>query len=206
MPISRGVFVVFEGGDGSGKSTQTQRLAAGRVGAVATRQPGGTEIGRTIRELCLSPSIEGLSPRAEALLMAADRAQHVAQVIEPALAAGSDVVCDRYVASSLAYQGAARGLGVDAVQTLSDFAVAGTVPDVVFLLDIPIELGLRRAGDDLDRLEREGAAFHQLVRDTYLVLAENDPDRWVKIDASGSPDEIAALVDAEMKERFGWGT
>ena len=144
-------FIAFEGGEGSGKSTQARRIADAR-GALLTRQPGGTEIGASIRELLLSPSTQGLSDHAEALLMAADRAQHVAEMIQPALAAGRDVVCDRYVSSSLAYQGAGRNLGIDAVLALSEFAVGETWPDLNVLLDVPPEIGLGRIDGPPDRL------------------------------------------------------
>ncbi len=203
----RGLLVVFEGGEGSGKSTQTTRLASRRAGAIATRQPGGTAIGASIRSLCLDPPRDGeavLSARAEALLMAADRAQHVAELIEPSLAAGMDVICDRYVGSSLAYQGVGRDLGVESVRELSSFAVNGVWPDVVFLLDVATEVGLARVGSDPDRLEQEGDAFHRRVRQAYLDLAAQDPTRWVVIDATAPPDAVAGLVDAEMSARFGW--
>lgn len=198
-----GTFVVFEGGEGSGKSTQASRLAESR-GALLTRQPGGTAIGAQVRELLLSPDTVGLDARAEALLMAADRAQHVAETIRPALAAGTDVICDRYMASSMAYQGAGRELGVDEVRALSEFAVDGLFPDVVFLLDVPVEVSRERVGAVQDRLEREPDGFHQRVRDAFSTIARNHPQRWVLIDATQPVDQVWAEVAATMKERFEW--
>lgn len=201
----RGTFVVFEGGEGSGKSTQAALLAE-RTGAVLTRQPGGTSIGMRIRELLLSPDTVGLSDRAEALLMAADRAQHVAELIEPTLASGGDVICDRFMASSLAYQGAGRSLGVDAVAELSLFAIDGLTPDVVFLLDVPVDVSRSRVGDVQDRLERLDDDFHQRVRTTFNALAAEHSDHWVVIDGTRPVDEVTALIDTVMHERFGWPT
>lgn len=201
----RGTFVVFEGGEGSGKSTQAALLAE-RTGAVLTRQPGGTAIGMRVRELLLSPDTVGLSDRAEALLMAADRAQHVAELIEPTLASGTDVICDRYMASSLAYQGAGRSLGVEAVTELSLFAIDGLTPDVVFLLDVPVDVSRSRVGDVQDRLERLDDDFHDRVRSTFNELAAGHPDRWVVIDGTLPVDEVTAAIDKVMLERFGWST
>lgn len=191
-----GQLIVFEGGEGSGKSTQAARVAQ-RRDAVLTRQPGGTEIGASIRSMLLSPSTSGLSDRAEALLMAADRAQHVDELIRPSLASGRDVVCDRYFGSSIAYQGAARGLGVDEVRALSMFAVGEVMPDLVVLLDVPVELGLGRSTGAVDRFEMQNADFHQQVRDTFLALAESEPN-WVVVNASAPIDEVAAAVDAAL--------
>lgn len=201
----RGVFVSFEGGEGSGKSTQARRIAE-RRGAVLTRQPGGTEIGASIRHLLLSTETDGLSVRAEALLMAADRAQHVDEVIRPTLESGRDLVCDRYMASSLAYQGAGRGLGVDRVAALSEFAIDGLVPDLTVLLDVPVEVGMSRIESAPDRLESLGAGFHERVREAYLDLAAASPQRWVVVDAAQPLDEVAAAVDAIVADRLGWDT
>lgn len=199
----RGAFVVFEGGEGSGKSTQASRLAE-RRSAVLTRQPGGTEIGSQIRQLLLSGDTAGLSLRAEALLMAADRAQHVDQLINPALNEGQDVICDRYLGSSLAYQGAGRELGVEQVRDLSTFAVDGVMPDLVLLLDVPVAVSRERIGADRDRLERLPDDFHQRVRDAYLALAAAEPEVWVVIDGTASVVEISSQIDAVVAERFGW--
>lgn len=200
-----GRFIAFEGGEGSGKSTQAQRVAEAR-GAVLTRQPGGTEIGASIRELLLSPDTAGLSNRAEALLMAADRAQHVDQMIRPALEAGQDVICDRYVSSSLAYQGAGRSLGIAAVLGLSEFAVGDTWPDLNVLLDVPVTVGLARIDGPPDRLEQQGDGFHERVRETFLALAAASPDRWLVIDGTQPVADVAAELDAGLHERFGWTT
>lgn len=199
----RGVFVAFEGGEGSGKSTQARRVAQARD-ALLTRQPGGTAIGSAIRELLLSPETHGLMDRAEALLMAADRAQHVGEIIEPALAAGTDVICDRYVGSSLAYQGAGRRLGVDPIRALSQFAVASTWPDLNVLLDVPASVGLSRIDGPPDRLEQQGDGFHDRVRQAFLDLAAAEPDRWLVVDATQSPEDVNLQVDQGLAQRLGW--
>ena len=190
-----GRFVVFEGGEGSGKSTQA-RLLADRWGALLTFEPGGTEVGQQLREILLSPETGDLDPRAEALLMAADRAHHVSTKIRPALNRGKDVVCDRFVGSSLAYQGYGRDLGIDAIQALSTFATDGLVPDLVVLLVVaPDESGARlAAAGKPDRLEAAGDEFHRRVAEAYLMIAVHDPDRWVIVDGSGSIDEVEARV------------
>ncbi len=198
-----GRFIAFEGGEGSGKSTQARRVAEAR-NALLTRQPGGTEIGASIRQLLLSPDTAGLSDRAEALLMAADRAQHVDEMIRPALVAGQDVICDRYVSSSLAYQGAGRALGIEAVLNLSEFAVGDTWPDLNVLLDVPVEVGLSRIDGPPDRLELQADGFHQRVRQTFLDLAAQTPGHWVVIDATQPVDVVAAELDKALEERFGW--
>ena len=198
-----GRFIAFEGGEGSGKSTQARRVATAR-NAVLTRQPGGTDIGASIRQLLLSPDTAGLSDRAEALLMAADRAQHVDQIIRPALDAGQDVICDRYVSSSLAYQGAGRELGIQAVLGLSEFAVGDTWPDLNVLLDVPVEIGLGRLDGPPDRLERQGGGFHERVRETFLALAAATPDRWLIIDGTQPVAAVAAELDAGLNERLSW--
>lgn len=198
-----GRFIAFEGGEGSGKSTQARRIADARS-ALLTRQPGGTEIGASIRELLLSPETSQLSDRAEALLMAADRAQHVTQTIGPALASGQDVVCDRYVSSSLAYQGAGRELGIEAVLALSEFAIDGLWPDLNVLLDVPVEVGLGRLDGPPDRLELQDASFHERVRQTFLDLASASPDVWLVIDATQPIEAVAKELDEALAERFGW--
>jgi dTMP kinase len=199
-----GRFVVFEGGEGSGKTTQA-RLLAERWGADFTFEPGGTELGRTLRDLLLDPDNGDLDPRAEALLMAADRAHHVATRIQPALMRGRDVVCDRFVGSSLAYQGYGRGLGVEAVRSLSEFATAGLVPDLVVLLVVSPEVaGERLAAEGKpDRMEAAGDEFHRAVADGYAELAAAEPDRWVVVSGEGTVEEVQARVDAAVAERFG---
>ena len=193
---------MFEGGDGSGKSTQAQRLAS-RLDAVFTREPGGTPIGDLIRSLVLDPAHGELADRTEALLMAAARAQHVEELIEPSLRAGKHVVSDRYVASSLAYQGVGRGLGVDVVADVNAFATAGLMPDLTVFLDADPTAARDRLGADLDRIENAGAALGEQVVETYRTLAAADPVGWVVIDANGSIDEVAARIDAALSERLG---
>ncbi|MDQ3641902.1 MAG: dTMP kinase [Actinomycetota bacterium] len=187
-------LIVFEGGEGSGKSTQAALLAA-RLGAVLTREPGGTEIGARIRSVVLDPVVGTLlDVRAEALLMAADRAQHVAEVIRPALARGDDVVSDRFTGSTLAYQGYARGLPVDELASLSAWAAGGLEPDIVILLDVPAEVAVTRMKREPDRMEAAGDDFHRRVAEGYRVLAAADPGRWRVVDGSGSVQEVEALV------------
>lgn len=190
--MTRGRLIALEGGEGCGKSTQAA-LLANRLGAVLTREPGGTAVGERVRDLLLDPALVNLDPRAEALFMAAARAQHVAEVIAPALAAGRDVVTDRYAHSSLAYQGFGRGLDVAAVRALSDFATDGLWPDVVVLLDVPEDVAAGRLGA-LDRFEAAGADFHQRVVEGFRALAAEDPDRWVVVPGVGSVDEVAERV------------
>lgn len=193
--MTRGRFVVFEGGDGSGKSTQARRLAAWLraqgVSVIETFEPGAGATGAVLRELLLHGP-EPVTPVTEALLMAADRAQHVATEIEPALARGDWVVCDRYVPSSLVYQGVVRGLGVDVVEQLSAVATGGCEPDLVLLLDVSDAVADARRAGESDRLEREGADFHRSVRRAYRELA---PARtWVVVDADGDIDAVAKEV------------
>ncbi|MBK5222166.1 MAG: dTMP kinase [Acidimicrobiia bacterium] len=201
MGAARGRFIAFEGGEASGKSTQAARLAE-RRDALLTREPGGTRLGEVARGLLLDPELPDLSPRAEALLFAAARAQHVAEVIAPALAAGRDVVCDRFAASSFAYQSFGRGLPLDEVRALSSFAVDGRWPDLNVLLVVPADLADARLGER-DRLERAGHAFHRRVAEGFESLAASEPDLWVRIDAAGSIDEVARLVDAAVDVRLG---
>jgi dTMP kinase len=187
-------FVVFEGGEGTGKSTQAALLAA-RLGAVLTHEPGGTVLGARIRAIVLDPGVgTGLDVRAEALLMAADRAQHVAEVIRPALARGDDVVGDRFSGSTLAYQGHARGLDVGELARLSAWATGGLEPDLVVLLDVPASVAASRMKGDADRMEAAGDEFHRRVAEGYLALAAADPDRWRVVDGSGPVHEVEALV------------
>jgi dTMP kinase len=195
------VFVTFEGIDGSGKSTQPERIAEslradGRE-VVATREPGGTELGERVREVLLAgPEISGW---AEAALFAAARAQLVTEVIRPALDRDDDVVCDRYLDSSLAYQGIARGLGVDRVLDLNVPAIGGLLPDVTFLLLLDPEEAARRHGDDPDRIEREGLAFLAAVDAAYRELAATFPRRIVAVDGSRPADELATLIRGQLR-------
>jgi len=194
-------FVAFEGGEGSGKSTQA-RLLATRIGAVLTREPGGTAIGSRIRALVLDTASTGLDARAEALLMAADRAHHVAEVIRPALDAGTHVVTDRYAASSIAYQGYGRGLDLTEVRGLSSWATLGLWPDLTVLLDVPLAVTATRLSRDLDRFEQEDASFHQRLLEGFRAQAAADPEGWVVIDGTGTVDEVAASVAAVFDERL----
>lgn len=193
----RGRFIAFEGGEASGKSTQAAILSTA-LGAVLTREPGGTALGERIRALLLDRSGPSLDARAEALLMAAARAQHVAEVVRPALEAGRDVVCDRYAHSSLAYQGHGRGLPLDEVGRLSYFATDDLWPDVVVLLEVPDDVALGRLGVP-DRFESEDAAFHERVRRGFRQLADADPDRWRVVDGRGTEEEVAARVWAAVQ-------
>lgn len=193
--MTPGRFVVLEGGDASGKSTQARRLAW-RLGAegrtvVETFEPGATGVGREIRALLLEGP-EDIEPVAEALLLAADRAQQVAEVIRPALDRGDDVVGDRYVPSSLAYQGVGRGLGVGVVDQINQVATGGLEPDVVVVLDVTDELAAERHLGPPDRLERAGAEFHATVRQAYRDLAAERG--WTLVDGSGTEDEVHELV------------
>lgn len=201
MTGERGRFIAFEGGEACGKSTQAALLAAA-LDAVLTREPGGTVIGGAIRSLVLDPSTVGLDPRAEALLMAADRAQHVAEVVEPALAAGRHVVTDRFAGSSIAYQGGGRGLSTDEVRGLSEWATAGVWPDLVVLLEVPAAVADRRLQRELDRMESEPAAFHAAVAASFRAQAAAEPDRWIVVDGTGTVEQVAAAVNAAVVERL----
>jgi dTMP kinase len=200
-----GVFISFEGGEGAGKSTQVRRLQEWLTGeglvVRATFEPGATPSGAGIRAIVLDKAHTGISPRSEALLYAADRAQHVHEVLRPALDAGEVVISDRFVDSSLAYQGAGRAIPLDEVRSLSRWATQGLRPDLTVLLDLPPEVGLARARGRAvaDRLESESLDFHQRVRETFIALAEAEPDRYLVVDARRSPDEIAT----QIRERVG---
>ena len=206
---ARGMFITFEGGDGSGKSTQIQSVrdwfeSRGRE-VIVTREPGGTELGTEIRRL-VQNGPEDVDARTEALLYAADRAYHVATVIRPALERGAVVLGDRYIDSSLAYQGAARSLGVDEIASLSAWAPQGLYPSLTFLLDLPPEVGARRRTDAPDRMERESMDFHERVRHEYLRLADAEPERIVVIDAVGTVDEVFSEIRGVLVERFDGGS
>jgi len=200
-----GGWIALEGGEGSGKSTQA-RLLAGAIGAVLTREPGGTAVGVRLREAMLDPSLPGLDPRTEALLMAADRAEHVATVVLPALRAGRFVVSDRSAWSSLAYQGYGRGLDLADVRRLSDWAMNGRWPDLAVLVDVDAEVAAARlaaAGRSPDRLEREGDGFHDRVRAGFAALAVKYPDRWVVVDGGAAIDTVAGRVRDAVRDRLG---
>ena len=208
-----GRLIAFEGVEGSGKSTQLEllrRVLEGRGGpgdrpggppvgqgreVVVTREPGGTPAGERVRSVLLDPEVE-LHPRAEALLFAAARAELVEAVIRPALERGAVVLCDRYLDSSLAYQGAARGLGQGPVEEVNRFATGGLLPDLVVLLDLDPASGLRRRGGQLDRIEAQDLGFHQRVRQAFCDLAAADPERFAVVDATAPVPEVAARVQA----------
>ena len=198
--VQRGRFIVFEGGDGSGKSTQAALLAEA-IGAELTREPGGTPISEKIRELVLDPGHTELDPRTEALLMAASRAQHVAELVKPTLDRGVSVVSDRFIASSLAYQGVARELGIDAVAQANSLALAGLQPDLTILLKVSTRAARGRLVRELDRIEQ--ASLDDVVVSTYERFAAQDPDGWLVVEAEGSIDEIGARVRAGVQERLG---
>ena len=187
---SAGLFIAFEGGDGAGKSTQASLLTkalelAGHT-VVRTREPGGTPVGEKLRGLVLEHGHGEIDPRTEALIFAASRAAHVQQVIRPALLRGDVVVCDRYIDSSVAYQGAGRGLGTDAVRGINDWATEGLAPDLTVLLDVDPEAGRsRRTAQDAaeDRLESEPDEFHGSIRTAFLALADAAPERYLVLDA-----------------------
>ena len=197
------MFVSFEGIDGSGKSTQArllaERLATTGQEVVLTREPGGTPLGEEVRELLLHAG--DVAPWAEAALFAAARAQHVVELIGPALARGATVVCDRYVDSSVAYQGGARGLGVEAVLQLNLTAVGGLLPDVTFLLLLDPAAAVGRMGAAPDRIEREDGAFRQRADAAYRALAERFPERIVTLEAARSVAELAGEVDRALHAR-----
>ena len=193
-----GLLVTFEGIDRAGKTTQARLLCeALGAGAVAVREPGGTAVGERVREILKDPAIE-IGPAAEALLFAAARAELVARVIRPALEEGLVVVSDRFLDSSLAYQGAARGLGVEEVARINRWATGGLVPDLTFLLSIAPAAAARR-GSESDRFETEGAALQESVLAAYEHLAEAEPDRWRRIRADRPPDEVHADVVAAVE-------
>ena len=199
--MTDGLFIAFEGGDGAGKSTQVALLrealeAAGRTVTV-TRQPGGTPLGREIRDLVLHG--DHVAPRAEALLFAADKAHHVDQLIRPALDRGEVVLTDRYTDSSVAYQGAGRDLGAQEIHDLNMWAVDDLVPDLTVVVDVSAAEGRRRRGDVHDRLEAEEDTFHEAIRAHYLAMAQGNPQRYVVVDGTLGPDEIHAQVVERLR-------
>jgi len=197
-------FITFEGIEGSGKSTQARRLADSLGGNVLlTHEPGGTSIGRAIRSLLLDPANRAMAPTAEVMLFFADRAQHVAEVVRPALEAGRTVISDRFVDSSLVYQGWGRGLPLEVIRAVAEAAVGALRPDLTIFLDVPVETGLARVDKRgvHDRLESEVREFHQRVRSGYLALISQEPKRWVHIDGSGTAETVFARVSEAVKAR-----
>lgn len=196
-----GRLIAFEGGEGSGKSTQARRLAD-RLGALLTFEPGDTPLGAELRRLLLdSPTLE-ITDRAEALLMAADRAQHVVEVIVPALRSGRTVVTDRFAGSSIAYQGHGRQLPAAEIEEISRWATDGVWPDLVVLLHVPAGVSAQRTGGARDRMEGAGEAFHRRVHDGFLSQAIADTDRWAVVDGSGTEDEVAEAIWQIVQMRF----
>lgn len=196
-------FITFEGPEGSGKTTQAQKLFTyfieKKMDVLYTREPGGnTKIGEIIRRVLLSPKNIGLVREAELFLYMADRAQHVHEVIRPGLTAGRNVICDRYIDASLAYQGYGRNYSLERVRTLNKWATESLYPNKTFLMDIDVALGMSRLDIEKDRMEIEALEFHQKVRDGYLLEARNDPQRFVIIDASKSTDKIHQEIVASL--------
>ncbi|MET3549969.1 dTMP kinase [Paenibacillus cellulositrophicus] len=205
-----GAFITLEGGEGSGKTT-----VIGKIGEyfnrlaipyMMTREPGGIEIAEKIREIILNPSHTAMDARTEALLYAASRRQHLAEKVEPALEKGLTVICDRFVDSSLVYQGYARGLGMDEVWAINQFAIHDRMPDLTFYLDIEPETGLQRIaanqGREVNRLDLEGLSFHQKVREGYHIIASRYPERIVVIDASKEQSDVEQDIIRVLQERF----
>lgn len=200
--MTHGLFIVFEGGDGAGKSTQVALLrdALCREGrqVTVTRQPGGTPLGQQIRDLVLHG--EHVTPRAEALLFAADKAHHVETLIRPALQRGDVVISDRYTDSSVAYQGAGRALGAQEVHDLNMWAVEDLVPDLTVVVDISAAEGRRRRGEVHDRLESEEDTFHEAIRQHFLAMARGNPQRYLVVDGTQPPEQIHAEVMGRLEQ------
>lgn len=202
-----GLFVTFEGPDGSGKTTQAKMLVeflqAHGTPVIYTREPGGTEISEQIREVILSTRNKSMRSETEVLLFSAARAQIVDQVIRPALAEGKIVVCDRYYDSTLAYQGYGLGLDLDALRAITKFATRGLVPDLTFYVDVPAEVGLaRRHQAETNRLDHKDVDYHARVRNGYLELAKAEPHRFIVIDGTGTIEQVQEEIRARMMEEL----
>lgn len=206
-----GLFITFEGGEGCGKSTQIallkERLEAAGRSVVQTREPGGTALGESIRQLLQHDDAgTGMSPEAELLLFAASRAQHVRELIAPALVAGQIVLCDRFLDSTAVYQGVARAIDAQQVEAINQFAVGSTRPDLTILIDLPPELGLARvharSNGQLDRMEQEAIEFFQAVRQGYLDLAVAEPDRFHILDGRQSVETLSRAIGEIVEARF----
>jgi dTMP kinase len=200
--MTRGRYIALEGTEGTGKSTHAARLAT-NLGAVLTRETGGTDIGARIRTILHDTALTHLSHRAEALLTAADRAQHIDEIVEPALAAGRHVVSDRSVYSTLAYQGYGRCLPITEIRQINEWAIDSCWPDLVVLIDTPTEVLERRMrGRQLDRFEREDDDFHARVRDGFREMADADPQHWAVIDGAAGMEEVGINIRRCVAERL----
>ncbi|MEA3309327.1 MAG: dTMP kinase [Chloroflexota bacterium] len=206
---NRGLFITLEGPEGSGKSTQIPALVtwlrAQGWKVVSTREPGGTRIGEEIRALLHNPAHTEMAPLTEILLYSASRAQHVAEVIRPALTAGQIVICDRYFDSTYAYQGYGRGLELPVLREITRFATGRLIPDLTCYLDIEPERGLRRrqeGGEEMNRLDRETLAFHRRVYAGYLALIKEEPERWVTVNADQSIEQVQLELRALVEQRL----
>ena len=211
MSVTRGMFITIEGGEGVGKSTNiayiADQLSDANITFIVTREPGGTPLAEDIRQLLLSDRDEAIADNTELLLMFASRAQHIAGVIEPALARGDWVICDRFTDATYAYQGGGRGLSEAKIANLEQWVQEDLRPDITILFDAPITVGMSRAGQrgQLDRIERERTAFFENVRNCYLMLAERHSDRFRTVDASETLGRVQASllpIIAEMKHQF----
>lgn len=204
--MNKGLFITFEGPDGAGKTTIFNMVSEQLPTALATREPGGIDIAEQIRKVILTKENTAMDPRTEALLYAAARRQHLAEKVRPALEQGQVVLCDRFVDSSLAYQGYARGLGVDEVWQINQFAIENLMPDLTIYFDIEPELGLKRisenSGREINRLDLENLDFHDKVREGYKILLSRFPDRMVKIDASRKVEEVFAETMKLITEKL----
>jgi dTMP kinase len=197
------VYIAFEGAEGCGKSTHARRLAKS-IDAVLTQETGGTPIGERLRSILHDNDVTNLDDRAETLIVAADRAQHLAEVVRPALESGHHVVSDRSVYSTLAYQGYGRGLPIDEVRRVNEWAMGDTWPDLVILLTVPDDVAHERMSKrELDRFERAGDEFHARVLDGFANMAAEDPARWFSIDASTNFDDVSSSIRSRVRERFG---
>jgi dTMP kinase len=196
-------YIAFEGAEGCGKSTQARCLGEA-LDAVITRETGGTAIGKRLREILHDTSITDLNDHAETLIVAADRAQHLAEVVRPALASGRHVVSDRSVYSTLAYQGYGRGLPIDEVRRINEWAIGDTWPDLVVLLTVPHQVTTERMRKrQLDRFEQAGDDFHRRVDTGFAEMAAADPQRWMVVDASGPKDAVAQFIRSSVRQRLG---
>ena len=205
----RGLFITFEGTDGAGKTTQIQRLTADlrQTGydVCLTREPGGTPISEQIRDMLLNPDHSEMAATTELLLYAASRAQHVSEVIKPALEAGKVVISSRFADAMVVYQGYGRGLDLERINHLNRIATDGVTPDVTFVLDLPVEIGLQRvqnSRDGLDRLEREKIEFHRRLREGYQILAKQEPQRLKIIDSQVNSEQVYAQIQAIIQPLF----